>query len=61
MGRKSAISEQFIDDHLVRFTRFELVPVPNLAGAAYRRDAGIEPKVINRGGVDMSFVEVELR
>ena len=29
-------------------------------GAAYRRDAGVEHNVVNRGDVPMSFVEVEL-
>jgi quercetin dioxygenase-like cupin family protein len=31
------------------------------AGAAYRRDAGVEHNVINGGAAPMSFVEVELK
>ncbi len=30
-------------------------------GESYRRDAGIKHNVINDGGADMSFVEVELK
>ena len=30
-------------------------------GESYRRDAGIKHNVINDGGSDMSFVEVELK
>lgn len=35
------------------------VEVP--AGAAYRRDAGVEHNVINAGDAPMSFIEVELK
>ncbi|WP_299849780.1 cupin domain-containing protein [uncultured Roseovarius sp.] len=35
------------------------VTVP--AGAAYRRDAGVEHNVINAGDAPMSFIEVELK
>ena len=35
------------------------VTVP--AGAAYRRDAGVEHNVVNAGMAPMSFVEVELK
>jgi quercetin dioxygenase-like cupin family protein len=35
------------------------VTVP--AGAAYRRDKGVEHNVINAGDAPMSFVEVELK
>jgi quercetin dioxygenase-like cupin family protein len=31
------------------------------AGAAYRRDEGVEHNVVNGGGNPMSFVEVELK
>ena len=31
------------------------------AGAAYRRDAGVEHNVVNAGAEPMSFVEVELK
>jgi len=31
------------------------------AGAAYRRDKGVEHNVINAGNAPMSFVEVELK
>lgn len=31
------------------------------AGTAYRRDAGVEHNVVNRGDAPMSFVEVELK
>jgi beta-alanine degradation protein BauB len=31
------------------------------AGAAYRRDAGVEHNVVNGGAAPMSFVEVELK
>ena len=31
------------------------------AGAAYRRDSGVEHNVINNGAEHMSFVEVELK
>lgn len=31
------------------------------AGAAYRRDAGGEHNVINAGGAETSFIEVELK
>lgn len=31
------------------------------AGAAYRRDAGVEHNVINRSEAVMSFIEVELK
>jgi mannose-6-phosphate isomerase-like protein (cupin superfamily) len=30
-------------------------------GQSYRRDAGVEHNVINRGGAVMSFVEIELK
>jgi quercetin dioxygenase-like cupin family protein len=35
------------------------VDVP--AGAAYRRDAGVEHNVINAGDLPMAFVEVEIK
>lgn len=38
-------------------SREVLVP----AGAAYRRNAGVEHNVINGGDASMSFVEVELK
>ena len=31
------------------------------AGAAYRRDTGVEHNVINAGQAEMSFIEVELK
>ncbi|MGI3186990.1 cupin domain-containing protein [Nioella aestuarii] len=31
------------------------------AGAAYRRNEGVEHNVINAGDTDMSFIEVELK
>ena len=31
------------------------------AGEAYRRDAGVEHNVINRGAVAMHFIEIELK
>ena len=31
------------------------------AGAAYRRDAGVEHNVVNGGAVPMSFVEIEIK
>ena len=31
------------------------------AGAAYRRDAGVEHNVVNAGATPMAFVEVELK
>jgi len=31
------------------------------AGAAYRRDSGVEHNVVNGGAAPMSFVEVELK
>lgn len=31
------------------------------AGAAYRRDAGVQHNVINTGAVPMVFVEVEIK
>jgi quercetin dioxygenase-like cupin family protein len=31
------------------------------AGAAYRRDTGIEHNVINAGGQPMAFVEIEIK
>ena len=35
--------------------------VDTAAGAAYRRDAGVEHNVINGGDAPMSFVEIELK
>ena len=39
----------------------EITKITVPAGAAYRRDAGVEHNVTNAGDAPMSFVEVELK
>lgn len=66
MSRPQATREVLVDDDRTRISRWRFAPggeqrVEIEAGAAYRREAGVEHNIVNGGTAPISFVEVELK